>query len=236
MLAEQFTEAVATARTMAGLDHVARLAWRALAEGHIPDAAAEAISEAVEARRARLKGVGLASTAKPSTARRRPVSPDKRASLERRRRCAMSGAVPSPIAAAFTLAEIAVLSVIAAEVKRRGRCDIHIDAIAAKAGVCRTVVQNATREARRLGLIRVTERRCRGQRSETNLIEIIAQEWRSWLKIGGAKGGWVHKGEHHEINLLDHTENCGPIDLMASRSGQPDYGDGSLRGQPTCVL
>lgn len=202
MLAEQFTEAVVTARTVAALDNVARLSWRALAEGHITEPDAEAISKAVEARRARLKGMGLVSASKPSTARRRAVSPDKRASLERRRRCAVSGAVPAAIAAAFTLAEIAVLSVIAAEVKRRRRCELHIDAIAAMAGVSRSTVQNATREARRLGLILFTERRRRGQRSDTNLIEISAPEWRSWLKIGGAKGGWVQENKHHGKQLF----------------------------------
>lgn len=227
MLAAQFVEAVATARTMAGLDHVARMSWRALAEGHIADAAAEAISVAVEARRARLKGIGLMSASKPPSARRRPAAPDKRASLERRRRCAMSGAVPAAIAAAFTLGEIAVLAVVAAEVKRRGRCELHIDAIAAKAGVCRTVVQNATREARRLGLIRFTERRRRGQRSDTNIIEIVALMWRSWLKIGGAGKGWVQKREHHEYQLFVSSPVEERSPRTVARGGE--YGDNSER-------
>ena len=56
MLANQFLEAAAGARTAAGLDELARKLWRAHAEGHLAEAEAEAISEAVEARRAALAG------------------------------------------------------------------------------------------------------------------------------------------------------------------------------------
>jgi hypothetical protein len=197
MLAVQFTEAVAGARTFAQLDHVARLSWRAFAEGHLGEAEAQVISEAVEARRSGIKGRVLVSVQKPYTARRKPVAPDRRASLERRRRVALSGAVPCGIAAAFTMAEIAVLSIIAGEVKRRGKCELPIDAIAAMAGVCRTVVQNACREARRQGIISLTERRRRGQKSATNIVEIIGSAWRSWLKLGGR----VQKRKHHVESL-----------------------------------
>jgi hypothetical protein len=37
------------------------------------------------------------------------------------------------------------------EVLARGCCDLHIDAIAARAGVCRTTTQNALRMVRKLG-------------------------------------------------------------------------------------
>jgi Helix-turn-helix domain len=56
MLAEQFHSAAFTARTTASLDETARCLWRAHAEAQIPDAEAEAISEAIEARRAALAG------------------------------------------------------------------------------------------------------------------------------------------------------------------------------------
>src|SRR6516165_11234739 len=56
MLADQFLEAAAGARTGAGLDELARKLWRAHEEGHLADVEAEAISEAVEARRAALAG------------------------------------------------------------------------------------------------------------------------------------------------------------------------------------
>jgi len=53
---DQFLEAIAGARTTAGLDDLARKLWLAHGEGHIPDADAEAVSAAVEARRKTLAG------------------------------------------------------------------------------------------------------------------------------------------------------------------------------------
>jgi len=51
MLAEQLQTAAARARTTASLDNLARLLWRAHAEGQIVDPDAEAISEAIQARK-----------------------------------------------------------------------------------------------------------------------------------------------------------------------------------------
>ena len=56
MLAERFTAAATAARNTAAVDEIARLTWRAHAEGQILDAEAEAISEAIQARRAILWG------------------------------------------------------------------------------------------------------------------------------------------------------------------------------------
>ena len=56
MLADQFLEAAVSSRTPAALDELARKLWRAHAEAQIDDAAAEAVSAAMEARRAVLAG------------------------------------------------------------------------------------------------------------------------------------------------------------------------------------
>jgi hypothetical protein len=213
MLAQQFHAAADGARTLAATDEVARLLWRALGEGQITDAAAEAISEAVEARRAAIKGARPAPLPKPPTARRRPVSPDKAKSLERRRRLAAGGTVPGRLAASFTQGEIAALSVIGREVQRSGRCELFIDAIAALAGVSRSTVQNALRQARATGLVTVTERRRRGAKSLTNVIEVVSREWSSWLKLG-AKGHRVQNNKHHEIqnNSNNNYGSENPVD------------------------
>jgi Bacterial regulatory proteins, gntR family len=50
---------------------------------------------------------------------------------------------------------LAVLRIVGDEAKAHGVCALHIDAIAARAGVGRTTVRNALREARELGLVRV---------------------------------------------------------------------------------
>jgi hypothetical protein len=51
MLAEQFTAAAAAARNTYAVDELARLTWRAHAEGQLADAEAEAIGVALQARR-----------------------------------------------------------------------------------------------------------------------------------------------------------------------------------------
>jgi DNA-binding transcriptional regulator YhcF (GntR family) len=67
--------------------------------------------------------------------------------------------MPPQIAARFTQAERAVLAVVAAETVRQGDCRLSIGHLAALAGVCASTVKNAMREARRLGLISIEERR-----------------------------------------------------------------------------
>ncbi len=189
MLAHQFNEAVAAARNAAALDNTARLLWRAHAEGAIADAEAEAIAASVQARRAAFSRPGMSkalSCIAAASAPRRPVrprSPDKQASIERRRRCALSGAVPSRIAASFTLGEAAVLSVVAGQVRKSGQSLLPIDALAALAGVSRSTVKNAIRTAERLGLIQRIERRRRGLPSLSNILRIVAADWLTWLKL-----------------------------------------------------
>ncbi len=185
MLAEQFVTAATTARSYSRLDEISRLLWRAHAENALADDAAQTVAEALQARRLALRGGRPREALKLTTARRRPVSPDKAASIARRRRLAASGAVPCQIAAQFTVSELSALTVVAREVQRRGRCELHLDALAAMAGTCRTVVQTALRTARALGHVTVTERRRAGQRSLTNVVQIIAPEWRAWLRLGG---------------------------------------------------
>ena len=97
----------------------------------------------------------------------------------------MSGIVPAKIAASFTMAELAVLTVVARQCQRTGVCTLHIDAIAALAGCCRTVVKNALRQARLLGLLLVKERRIPGLPSLTNVVRIVSKDWIGWLKLGG---------------------------------------------------
>jgi hypothetical protein len=188
MLAEQFTVAVVAARNTHAVDEIARLTWRAHAEGQIIDADAEAIGEALQLRRALFAEGRGHPPARPPERRPRPArtprSPDRQASLERRRRQAMSGIVPAKIAASFTMAELAVLTVVARQCQRAGTCSLHIDAIAALAGASRTTVKRALRQARLLGLLLVKERRIPGRKSLTNIVTIISKEWLGWLRLG----------------------------------------------------
>jgi hypothetical protein len=111
----------------------------------------------------------------------RPVGAPEPEKVARRRRWAASGWLPPQISAKFSTGELAVLSVISKQHMEHGRCALCIGAIAARAGVGRTTVQNALRVARRLGLASVQERRYRGRKSETNVVAIVSKEWTSWL-------------------------------------------------------
>jgi hypothetical protein len=208
MFADQIAEGIAKARSIAVVDDIVRLAWRALAEGHLVDADAEGIAEAAEARRQALRSFASPATPRLASAPRRPPrSPDRQRSIERRRQLATCGAVPSRIAAQFTQGETAVLAVIGRQVKAHGRCDMPLDRIAALAGVSRTTVQSTLRQARQIGLIRITERRLTAWRNDTNLINIVSPDWTAWLGRGNAslkQGGRVQNSERHVIQRLEN--------------------------------
>ena len=230
MLAHQFHEGVAAARSTAALDNVARLLWRAHAEGAIADADAEAVAEAVQSRRAAFArpaaGVALANAAPASARRRPPRSPDRQRSLERRRRCAASGALPPQIAAAFTTGEIAALSVIARAVREAGVCILPLDKIAGLAGVSRTTAQNAVRAAERLGLILRIERRRRGLPSLSNILRIVSREWLTWLQHG-KQGAGLKSLSATNNNYLPRAKKAGTLwragavhDMFSQNQGQ----------------
>jgi hypothetical protein len=63
---------------------------------------------------------------------------------------------------------------VAAETARRKDCRLSCENMAAVAGVCRSTVKNAIREARQLGLLTVEERQITGFRNDTNVIRIIS--------------------------------------------------------------
>jgi hypothetical protein len=186
-LAAQFSAAAATAATYAKINTLSAELWRAHAAGLIDDDAAQATAEAIHARRRMIGARHSQEASKPLSGlprRSPPRSPDREASIRRRRAAAASGALPSRLAAAFTLAEVAVLSVVAAEVRRAGSCCWPVDKIAAVAGVSRRVVQYAVRAAERAGLIAVKARPRPGMKSETNILRVISRDWIAWLRIG----------------------------------------------------
>ena len=93
--------------------------------------------------------------------------------------------MPPALACKFTVSELAVLRIIGDEVRLHGCCDRCVDEIAARAGVCRRMVQNALREATQLRLLTVEERRREGRRNLPNVVRIVSKEWTSWLARGG---------------------------------------------------
>src|SRR3954451_7807342 len=139
MFVEHLRRAV-EASPRAELAKVSSLLWRAYAAGQVSEAEAQALSDLIEARR-----MIPASPPRPRLrVGSRPRSPGH---MERRRRWAASGCLPPTIAARFTLAETAVLAVVAAEHRRRGDCRLTNKEIADVAGVSLTTVKNALRVA-----------------------------------------------------------------------------------------
>ena len=242
----------------AALPAVTAALWRAFGEGKITEAEAEALSGLIEAR-TDLAASRLArhaahaaswieqrpkSQAQPgpaANARRFSVGsrPRTDASLERRRRWAASGRLPPGLAARFTLAEQAVLALVAAEVVRRKDCRLAVGHLAAIAGVAETTVRNAIREAVKLGLVRVEERRVTGFRNDTNIVRIVSPEWQAWLRLArkssagyldraGARptsgqGGRVQirAGHAYSSSRFGNSEDNGTVEMLPRGSGRP---------------
>src|SRR3954469_25883316 len=175
MFCDQLRTAI-TASPRVELARVAQLLWRAYEAGQITEDEASALSEAIEAKRA------IPAPQKPAQ-QRLGSRPRTDASLERRRRWAASGALPPALASRFTLAEHAVLAVVAAEHVRHGRCTLTVPHVAALAGVSETTVRNAARQARALALVHVEERRVAAWRNASNVVTIVSREWVSWLRM-----------------------------------------------------
>jgi hypothetical protein len=104
------------------------------------------------------------------------------------------------------------MRIVGDECRAHGCCTLHLDAIAARAGVHRTTVQNALREAQgregRSGIITVQERRRRGQRSLTNIIRIISREWRDWLHKGPSRSA-MGVGSNRAADKKSSTTDTG---------------------------
>src|SRR4051794_22120220 len=184
------TAAIDGARALTRLDHLSRSIWQGLAAGAVADDDAQALAERLHARRGVLRGevkpVGLPPPGRPSIfpPRRLQKAPRRPVAIARRRHLAASGPMPPALACKFTVGELAVLRIVGDEVRQHGWCDRCVDELAARAGVCRSLVKNAIRTAARLGLLTVEERRRQGQRNLPNVIRIVSREWLSWLARG----------------------------------------------------
>jgi hypothetical protein len=240
----------AEAAPCAALPAVTAALWRAYGEGQITEAEAEVLSELIDSRRSSDAGQKSGQSSNPTAtaatsltlsaqdrlgSSRRGVGsrPRTDASMERRRRWAASGRLPPGLAARFTLAEQAVLALVAAEVARRGDCRLAIENVAAVTGVSRSTVKNAIREATRLGLLTVEERQVTGWRNDTNVVRIVSREWLAWLRLarrsmppgGGVKSSTTTPTQVLTLSESGKTEaspkptaHANPLSRTASRS------------------
>ena len=179
MFAEEIRRAMlATPRVR--LAELSAAVWKGFACGAVSEEDAQQLADEIHAR----KAIPPTPVAPRRLVGSRPRSP---AHMERRRRWTGSGWLPPALAARFTMGETAVLSVIASEVARRGLCRLTIGHIAVLAGVSRTTVQTAVRQATALGILTSEEWRLTAWRSAPNTVRIVSPEWRTWLRMRDRK-------------------------------------------------
>lgn len=200
MFVDQVSAAIEGARTDAQLVVVSQSIWQGLAAGALGDDDAQRLADVIHARRQALRPAQAAQGGPRRLGGmfppRKPQRPSVRAqAIERRRRLAASAPLPPALACRFTTGELAVLRIVGDEHRDKGACLLCLDAIAARAGVCRSLAKAAIRQARLLGLLSVEERRRPGQKNLPNLIRVVDRSWLAWLvrgprskAIGGKKG------------------------------------------------
>ena len=201
-------------------DYLSRKLWQAHAAGHIADADAQSLAERMHKRRgesAVATGAlfGLAGSVTPARSQNVPAgfrrtpeskSPDRRRSIERRRRLAASGPMPPVMAAGFTVGELAVLRIVGDEVQAKGVCDRSLGEIAARAGVCRKLAQLTMRMAARDGLITIERRPRPGRKNLSNLVRIVSQSWLTWLRHRNHRPSGERSQVQGEKNYLPRSQ------------------------------
>jgi hypothetical protein len=211
---EEIRRAVMAAPRMK-LAEVGEAMWRAWAVGHVSDTEAEELSNLIETRKA------IPATEKP-TQRRVGSRPCSSVSMERRRSWAAAGRLPPTLAAKFTLAEQAVLAVVAAEVKKHGACALTIGHIAALAGVSETTVRNALRQAQALALVTIEERRRTAWMNYPNKVSIVSREWSMWLRLGTGANLRTPRVQESKSGLAQKRENIDSGSFFRQRQDQAD--------------
>jgi DNA-binding MarR family transcriptional regulator len=173
------------------LDDYSRQVWKAHGAGIVGDDQAQRLAEMIEQRRSPVEVTLSPLLAAPRyLIQRSPEqrSPNRRASLLRRREHAATGPLPPNLASGFTTGEIAVLRIVSDEVLAHGGvCDRSLNELGARAGVCRSIAQRTIRLAERDGLITVQRRPRSGRKHLTSIIRIIRSEWIDWLAKGRRK-------------------------------------------------
>jgi hypothetical protein len=227
MFADQLAAAIDGARTDARLVELNHAIMKGLHAQAIGDDDAQRLAELIHARRMAARATGkpvggfqpVGGIFRPRRPQRAPL---RAVAIERRRRLAALGPLPPTLACRFTTGELACLRIIGDEIRAKGACILTIAAIAARAGVSRTTVQNALRQASRLGLVKIEVRRQPRAQNLPNRITIVSKEWLVWLKRGPRQTGFKNfdptdtqvegqTAEHHpglSADDLNRREGC----------------------------
>lgn len=169
---------------LSSLDTLNKAIYADWGAGRLSDDAAQALAEAVQARRSASRYSETPLTPRRSLfpPKRPQRTPDRAASRARRRTHARARWMPDHLAALFTDGELAALSIVAQEIAARGRCTFPMAKIAALAGISETTARNAFREARAHGLIEIEERPQHRAPHLPNVLRIVAPAWLAWIE------------------------------------------------------
>ncbi len=196
--------AIGGTKSLATLDGFARTVWQRWGAKEVTDEQAQTLAEAIEARKREVRGIDTVTQRAPHVAalakaqgrlshfpaKRKPQrSPDRRASIERRRTLAASGPMPSQLASQFTTGELAVLRLVADEVRTKRHCTLTLGELAARAGVGVTTARNAIHEAAGHGYLTIEERRRDKRPNLSNVVRIVSREWLVWIERGRKNSG-----------------------------------------------
>jgi hypothetical protein len=191
--------AIGGTKSLATLDGFARAVWERWGAKEVADEQAQALAEAIEARKREVRGIDTVAQRAPHVAaqakgqgrpshfpaKRKPQrSPERRASIERRRTLAASGPMPPQLASQFTTGELAVLRLVADEVRAKRHCTLTLGELAARAGVGITTARNAIHEAAGHGYLTIEERRRDKRPNLSNVVRVVSREWLTWIARG----------------------------------------------------
>jgi hypothetical protein len=111
-------------------------------------------------------------------------TPDRPKSLLRRKRLALTDAVPAQIGCQLTESERAFCRLVRDEHERHGVFDLCHDEAAARMGCCPKTILRAQHRLRELALIKVEIREQPGRKHLPNVITIVSPEWLLWISRG----------------------------------------------------
>ena len=257
MTAIEILAAISGTKSLATLDGFARTVWQWWGAKEVTDEQAQSLAEAIEARKREVRGIDTVAQRAPHVAasakgqgrpshfppKRKAVrSPDRRASIERRRLLAASGPMPPQLASQFTTGELAVLRLVADEVRAKRHCTLTMGELAARAGVGITTARNALHEAAGHGYLTIEERRRDKRPNLANIVRVVSREWLSWIERGrrnssaGRENANASAAQGGGSKKAESTDTASNRTYRGDRVSRGQLPKNALRKTPNSVL
>lgn len=172
-------------------------------------------------------------------ARPRPQrSPDREKSIRRRRTLAATWCLPPSMASQLTTCEQAYARIVSDEVQRHGKCDLTLDEIAARGGMCRKTAKRSQDRVKGLGWISVEHRPVSGRKHLSNVIRVVSAEWLMWIEMGprprrtgGHSCPTTVNQSFHPLSIPRFERPKGALEKVQMASTEPLGRDGGALGR-----